>query len=116
MATIFLRDLLVEGRHGVHPHEKTERQPFKINIEIEVDTSAAQQSDNLADTIDYDTVRKAVIRLVQNSSFDLMERLAQAIADELMSDPRIQQLTIEIQKLEIFDDSVPGVRLTFKRP
>lgn len=116
MATISIRDLLIEAKHGVHEHEKTKTQPFKLDIEATYDTRNAQHSDDVADTLDYSAVRNATIELVQSTSFDLLERLAQVLADELFeSFPRIEQLRVSIAKPAVYDNGVPGVTIDFTR-
>jgi FolB domain-containing protein len=115
VATISLRDLVVNGRHGVDEHEKTTEQPFKISLELDYDASAAQQSDNIDDAVDYASVRQTVISVVQDSSFNLLERLAQAIGDKLLEDSRVSKATITIEKLTIFETGVPGMTITISR-
>ena len=115
MATIYLRDLIVSGRHGVHPEEKATPQPFQISAELDVDTSTAQHSDDLADTIDYAQLRQQIISVVEVNSFNLIERLAQAIADELLSDKRIKSVSVEVAKPQIFKSGVPALRITVQQ-
>ena len=50
---IEIRDLRVTGVHGVLPEERERAQPFAVDIVAWVDMEAAQQSDDLADTVDY---------------------------------------------------------------
>lgn len=116
MPTIFLHDLVVQGRHGVKPEEKTRLQPFQVSVEIETDTTAAQTSDHLEDTIDYRHVRSAVIDVIEHTSFDLIEMLAQTIAYRIIaSDERIQQVSITLQKPQAFTTGIPGIRLSVSR-
>jgi len=115
VATIFIRDLVVNGRHGVHEHEKTTPQPFKLSVELEFDTSHAQQSDDIGDTLDYSAMRQTIISVVEGSSYDLLERLAQVVADKLFEDSRVQQLRISIEKPAVYDTGVPGVTIDFTR-
>ena len=77
---IEIRDLRVTGTHGVLPEERDRAQPFSVDIVAWVDMEAAQQSDDLADTVDYGA-------------------LAQAAADQ-----RIQALRTE---LHIADTQLP---------
>jgi FolB domain-containing protein len=116
MATISLSNLVVEGKHGVDEQEKTIAQPFRIDLELTYDSIKAQQSDNIADAIDYAQLRKTIITTVQTTSFNLLERLAQHIADQLLRDQRIENLTLSIAKPAIFDSGVPAVTLTFTQP
>lgn len=116
MATVTLRDLVVEAKHGVLDHEKTQTQPFKIHLELQYDSLKAQTSDNINDAIDYSVIRQQVIDTTKNTSFDLLERLAQEIADTVLKDSRIETLAVSIEKPTIFESGTPGVTLTFSRP
>ena len=111
MAVIYIRDLEVEAKHGVHPHEKAMAQRFSITVELTVDIAQAALSDDLADTLNWSHLRDTIVATAQNNSFNLVEKLAQEIADQLLQDKRIQKLTVAIDKLDAFDNGVPGVRL-----
>ena len=115
MPVIYLRDLLVQGHHGITRKEKAKLQPFRISVEIELDTIAAQISDRLEDSVDYAAVRKTIIDTVRHTSFNLLERLAQTVADRLIVDERIKKVSISIEKPKVFESGVPGVRLTISR-
>jgi FolB domain-containing protein len=58
MSVIYLKDLVVEAKHGVHPHEKTTPQRFNISAKLHVDTIKAEVSDDLADTVNWSHIRK----------------------------------------------------------
>jgi len=110
---IYLNDLIINAKHGVYDEEKVHAQRFKVDLELEVDNDAAFESDNVKDTIDYAYVRQTVINTVQNNSFDLIERLAQEISDQiLVIDKRVLQVTVGVFKLDVFESGVPGVRVT----
>lgn len=115
MSVIYLRDLVVQGRHGVTAKEKAKAQPFRISVEIELDSAAAQASDQLEHSVDYSAVRRTIISTVKHTSFNLLEHLAQTLADRLMIDDRIKKLDITIEKPKVFDSGVPGIRLTLSR-
>ena len=57
---IELRGLTVRGHHGVFPEERRDGQDFVVDITVWLDLSAAAASDDLADTLDYGTLRIAV--------------------------------------------------------
>jgi FolB domain-containing protein len=111
MAIIYIKDLVVSGRHGVHPSEKEHAQRFSITVELTVDVSKAATSDNLDDTINYSVVRATIIDTVQNNSFNLIERLAQEITDRLLLASRAENVVVSIDKLDIFETGIPGVRI-----
>ncbi len=77
---IVIRDLELRGIIGINDWEREHRQDILVNLELEVDTRAAAASDDIADSLNYRTLTKAVATLVDGSSFQLIEALAQAIA------------------------------------
>ena len=100
MDRILIPGLRELGIHGVLPEERVRRQPFEVNIELHVDLAKAGASDDLADTVDYSAVCDAVSKVVSSESYQLLERLAQRIADVCRADPRVVGVVIEVRKLE----------------
>lgn len=78
---IALRGLRLVGTHGVLPEERQRAQPFEVDVEIVADAAPAGRTDALADTIDYGAVTGAVAGVVAGEHSDLLEHLAQRIAD-----------------------------------
>jgi dihydroneopterin aldolase len=91
-----LREL---GVHGVLPEERLRPQPFEVSLELQVDLAKAGTTDDLADTVDYGTVCDAVSRVVASESYQLLERLAQRIAEVCVADPRVLGVVVEVRKL-----------------
>jgi dihydroneopterin aldolase len=113
--TLFIKDLVVQGRHGVHEHEKTDSQHFGVTVELQLNNSAAAESDNLEDTVDWSRLRDDIAAIVRDKSFDLIERLAREIADTVLKNDRVAKVTVTVDKLEAFESGVPGVRLELQR-
>ena len=86
---ILIRGLRELGVHGVLPEEQVRPQPFQVDLELLVDTSAAGKSDDLDDTVDYSAVCDAVGRVVASESYALLERLAARIAEVCRGDDRV---------------------------
>ena len=115
MPVIYIKDLIIKAKHGVHQREKNLPQRFKVNLEVTVKTLDATASDELKDTINWSNLRDIVVTTVENNSFNLVERLAQEAADKiLLSNQHIDKLTISIDKLDAFKTGVPGVTLELK--
>lgn len=108
---IYIKDLVVEAKHGVHQKEKEQAQRFIFNVELTVDGSQAGISDDLADTLDYGELRQTIIDTAQNNSFNLIEKLAREVADRILADKRIRKLVISIDKPDAYENGTPGVRL-----
>jgi dihydroneopterin aldolase len=91
------------ARHGVLPHEKVEPQPFEVDLVLHADLSAAGESDDLADTVDYAALYDLVAAIVGGPSFDLIEGLAAAIARAALvaTDPLIvDAVEVRVRKPE----------------
>ena len=108
--TIEVRRIRLMGRHGVSTAERGVARLLEINVLIRADLSRAQASDSLEDTINYSSVHKRVIDIVQNQSFQLLERLAGAIVDTLFDDVRVQYAQVSIAKPERLDGATPWSR------
>lgn len=74
------------GFHGVFPEERRDGQDFVVDIGIEADLSAAGASDDLADTVNYAHVAALVVARIEGEPFDLIERLAAVIAEDVLAD------------------------------
>ena len=100
MDRILIAGLRELGIHGVLPEERLRPQPFEVDVELHVDLAKAGASDHLADTVDYAEVCDAVSRVVAQESYQLLERLAQRIADVCRSDERVTGVVVEVRKLQ----------------
>jgi dihydroneopterin aldolase len=77
--------LQFEARHGVHDWEKQVAQPFEVDLVLHADLEPAARRDDLAATVDYGALVPLVREVVEGRSFDLIEALAGAIADAVLS-------------------------------
>jgi 7,8-dihydroneopterin aldolase/epimerase/oxygenase len=116
---IEIRDLRVTGTHGVLPEEQDRPQPFAVDITAWVDMKAAQQSDDLADTVDYGALAQAAAEVVAGRSYRLLEALAGRLASALLIvDPRLEAVEVTVRKLRPplpLDVASTGVRVRRSR-
>jgi 7,8-dihydroneopterin aldolase/epimerase/oxygenase len=98
---IQLRGLRLMGTHGVLPEEQSRAQPFEVDLDVEADLRAAAQSDDVADTVDYGALADAVARVVSGERHALLERVAERVAEEVLSDGggRVASVTVTVRKL-----------------
>lgn len=115
MDTIFIRDLSVQGMHGVPDAEREREQEFVLDISIDFDTRKAAASDELKDTVDYSFFRNAAKEVVERSSFHLLEKLADAVAQKILKDARIGTVSVTIRKTGMYKDCTPGVTVIRQR-
>ncbi len=94
---IHLKDLLLRTIIGVNESERHHKQDVLINVTLYTDHTAAA-SDNIADTVNYETLTNQVINLVIKSSFFLVEKLALEIAKLCLADLRINRVVVTVEK------------------
>lgn len=86
------------GHHGVFDFERRDGQVFRVDLTLGVDTRSAARSDDLQDTVDYGTLVAAVKQAIENDPVDLIETLAQRIADVCLTDPRVGWTEVTVHK------------------
>ena len=94
---IHIKDLLLRTIIGINEDERRNKQDILINITLYTDHSAAI-SDDIKDTINYRTITKQTIKLVENSQFFLVEKMAQEIVDICLADPRVKRAVVTVEK------------------
>lgn len=112
---IEIRGIRGFGRHGVFDHERADGQEFTVDVRLELDTRPAAASDLLADTVDYGKIAEQVHAAIENDPVDLIETLAQRIADICLADSRVSGAAVTIHKPSApitvpFDDVVLTVQ------
>ena len=99
---IVLADMVFQARHGVHDREKVTAQRFEIDVELETDLQPAGLEDDLARTLDYGRVYDTVKTIVESTTFNLIEALAEAIAHELLADfAALDEVVIRVRKPQV---------------
>lgn len=113
---IQLTGLTVFGRHGVFDHERENGQEFVIDLRLGLGLADAAASDDVTDTVHYGELAEQVAQVVAGEPVNLIETLAQRIADVVLTDARVQQVTVTVHKphapipLTFSDVSVTFVR------
>lgn len=98
MDKIFINDMTVSTIIGTLPHERNTPQEITINATLECDMRKAGKSDNLFDAVDYSAVEKNIYEAVKNSSFFLLEALADKIAETCLVFDGVSGVTVKIDK------------------
>ena len=98
MDTIFIRELTVETVIGIYDWEREIKQAVLFDLEMACDVARAAASDSVADTLDYKAVCKRVIAFVEASEFQLVETLAERVAQLIMSEFAVPWLRVQVNK------------------
>jgi dihydroneopterin aldolase len=113
---ITLVGLEAHGRHGVLASERETGQVFGVDVALGLDTRPAAASDDLADTVDYGALAQDVLAVVTGEPVDLLETLAQRIADVCLGDLRVQWTEVTVHKPDApIDATFSDVTLTIHR-
>jgi FolB domain-containing protein len=95
---IYIKDLLIRCILGIYPEERRDKQDVIINITLHADLSAAAQSDDIDDTVNYKTIKKEVVEMVQQSKFYLLEKMAEEIATIALQDSCVCRVDVMVDK------------------
>ena len=95
---IELRGLRCFGYHGVLDHERRDGQRFLVDATCHVDLSAAADSDDLADTVDYGELAARLHAAVTATRFDLIEALADHLCALALADRRVVEVEVRVAK------------------
>ena len=95
---IVIRNLLLRGILGVKQEEREKLQDIVINLELAGDLRTAGRSDTIDDALNYRSVTKDVIALVEGSAFHTVEKLATAIARLVLTRHAVEEVTVRVEK------------------
>lgn len=95
---IFLSDLRVQTIIGIWDWERAIRQTVGIDLEMAADIRKAAASDAIEDTLDYKNVAKRIIEFVEESSFGLVETLAERIAGIVIDEFGVEWVRVRLSK------------------
>ena len=95
---IHVRDLLLRTIVGINPDERVKKQDVLINITLHTDHTAAGASDDIDDTVNYKTITKQIIAMVEESQFFLVEKLAAEISEICLQDVRVTRAVVTVDK------------------
>ena len=99
MTKIRVKNLLIRTYIGFNPDELVNKQDVIINLEIETDIpESAMEADEPHDILDYKTITKKVIILVQEGRFKLLEVLTKKILDLILENNEVKWVRVEVDK------------------
>lgn len=97
---IALRGVRAFGYHGVLPEERRDGQPFVVDVVLSVDSRFAAASDDLLDTVDYGAIAQRVVGIIEGEPVNLIETLAQRLADVCLDSERVAAVEVTVHKPE----------------
>jgi 7,8-dihydroneopterin aldolase/epimerase/oxygenase len=95
---VALRGLRAHGHHGVLAHEREQGQTFVVDLVLGLDTRPAAAEDDLAKTVHYGVVAEEVVDVVRGEPVDLIETLAERIAERCLEHDAVQEVEVVVHK------------------
>ncbi|MER5970672.1 dihydroneopterin aldolase [Streptomyces sp. NPDC002055] len=98
MDRVALRGLKGLGHHGVFPEEREKGQIFVVDVVLGLDTRPAAADDDLTRTVHYGVVAEDVVGVVTGEPVDLIETLAERIAQTCLQHETVQEVEVCVHK------------------
>jgi dihydroneopterin aldolase len=95
---VLINDIKVFAYHGLLPEEIERGQDFFIDLELRLDFSEVSDSDDISGTVDYAAVSESVAALASTERYNLIETLAEKIAERVLSFEPVQSVTVTVRK------------------
>ena len=112
---ISLTGLEAHANHGVYAVERERGQLFRVDAVLELDTAPAAADDDLARTVNYAELAQGLHAVLTGEPVDLLETLAQRLADVCLASPLVDAVEITVHKPDAdlgvpFDDVTVAIR------
>lgn len=121
---MFVRDLVLNAQIGVYAHERGCTQRVRVNLDLAVEDHRAANlsrpavgADDLQRVVDYDTIINAVRDIIATGHVQLVETLAERVAEACLHDQRVRSAKVMIEKLDILPGTASvGVEIERHNP
>ena len=112
MDIVYIRDLKIDAVIGIYEWEQRIKQQINVNLEMGWDNRPAAMSDDIKDTLNYKAAAQLVKESVQKSEFELVEALAEHIANLLLEEMNIPWIKVSLGKpMAVTDSAEVGVTI-----
>ena len=98
---IKIKNLRLKTILGIHAWEAEIEREIIINAEIETDEVKSLQTDDIADTVDYDSLVSKIKELIATKRFKLIEKMTQEVVNVILQDKRVKKCRVEVDKVGV---------------
>lgn len=95
---IFIEGLETRCLIGIFDWERKVKQKILIDLEFPVDIKKASRRDRIEDTINYKAIAKLLLKEIPQTRFQLVESLAEFIAQLCLKNFKLSEITVRISK------------------
>ena len=110
---VFVRNLVLPCFIGIHPHERELAQRVRLNVDLTV-AEAGGATDDIATVVSYEDIVFGVKRMMAEGHINLVETLAERVAEFCFADPRVRIARVQVEKLDVFPEA-ESVGVTIER-
>lgn len=101
---VFIHDLIVEARIGIYKHEKNKNQRIRINLDLSVKDDGPSIRDDIDQVVCYEQVVKDTKSIIAQGHINLVETLAEKVAERILLNPATTTVRVRIEKLDVLLD------------
>lgn len=95
---VYIRELRIETIIGIFGWEREVLQTVSLDLEMATDIRTAAASDDIQDALDYKTISKRLIQFIGESRFQLIEAMAESVANIVREEFHVSWLRLRISK------------------
>ncbi len=106
--TIRISNLSFRGTHGATEKERLAPQPFRVSIAL-MPWRANVVREDIAETIDYRIPKKIIQNVIEGPHCELIETLADMIAERLLEDSRLRTAEVTVEKPMVWENGTPSI-------
>lgn len=113
--SIVIKGFKVSGRHGVTQEERDLDQEFAVDLECQLDLSAAGRADRIEHTVDYMELIADIRQVVSTESYNLLEALGERLAQVVLARPFVDRVVIGLSKSQLSKEELQSVGIRIER-
>lgn len=102
---VFIRDYVLDCSIGIHAHEKQSHQRVRINLDLAVVEDEQSINDDIRNVICYEDMADGIKEIIAKGHVNLVETLADEIADMALIDHRVKTARVRVEKLDILENA-----------
>jgi (5-formylfuran-3-yl)methyl phosphate synthase len=111
---VFVRDLVVPVEIGAYGFERGHTQ--RVRFSVDVDVASVAGPDDMRAVFSYDVVMDAIKILLAAGHIELVETLAERLAESVLLHERVRAVTVQVEKLDVVPPGSVGVKIRRERP
>ena len=102
---ILIKNLILSASIGIHQFEKKKKQKISISLEIDAEDNIPYVNHKIENFVSYEFIVKDIKNLINKGHVELLETLGEKIFKICFNDPRIRNVKVKLEKLEVFSEA-----------